>query len=139
MGKIGKILEFIRAMKKSNRKQVIGSWYAVDPKTNEVCGCAMGQALLNLDLVTEDEVRNFANKRGYKAVKKIYDPITRKSESKTVIACSVPYDSVAYKYLDENIPAFLREDVMQKNDREEMPVGDIAAKMYEKYADQVGA
>lgn len=133
--KFGKLLDFIRAMKKANRRQVIGAWYSVNPKTNEVCGCAMGQALLNLNLVTEDQVRASAKTRGTKRPAKIYDPITRKTVTEEVLTTLIPIDATgAHNFLRNEVPDAVKTEIMILNDHKNIPVGDIAAKMYERFA-----
>lgn len=56
MGKFN-LRDFVRAMKKGNRTQISGYLFALDKKTGDLCGCALGQGLLNSGYLNEDEIR----------------------------------------------------------------------------------
>lgn len=50
--------EFVRALKRAGRRrQVQGYLFAIDKKSGDLCGCALGQGLIESGMVDPEEIR----------------------------------------------------------------------------------
>lgn len=135
MGK-GKISfkDFIRALKRANRKQIYGRLFALDKKTGEVCGCALGQGLLEYGAVTEDEVRTQLQKTGRPLTSNVFDPVTNTTEERTVLtdAAWESHFQELLNDLNEQVPGFTT-DVIANNDNARKTIPQILGKFWDKW------
>jgi hypothetical protein len=122
-----KLKDFLFGMKRANKRQIKNNLYAIDAKTDEVCGCALGQALLEANVITEEEIRT--------KTKKI-SPFNLENVDGTSFKGYIPDSSVdakAYAWLNENFGKHFAAEVYIKNDEKRMSLGDIAMAVYNKY------
>ena len=56
--------DFIRGMKKGNYDQIENYLFGIDKKTGNLCGCALGQGILNSGLVDVDEIKRSIESQG---------------------------------------------------------------------------
>jgi hypothetical protein len=135
MGKLD-FKEFIRALKRSHRKQVYGRLFAVDAETKEVCGCALGQGLLEIGVVSEDEVRQELVSKNTIIERRIYDPVTQKKTLRRVFINS-DYESRFGTLLDslnEQSPTgSFTGDVVGANDASEATIPTILERFWNKW------
>ena len=135
MGKID-FKEFIRALKRSHRKQVFGRLFAVDAETKEVCGCALGQGLLEIGIVSEEEIKTALLSRGVMASRKVYDPVTQKTQLRNVLE-DASYETQFGSLLDslnqQSPNGQFTGDVITANDGKELPIPNILEKFWNKW------
>ena len=129
--------DFIRAMKKSNRPQLYGALLGVDKVTGELCGCALGQAVLNTGLFDEEKIRQELLREGNPYTLTVYNPDTQKTESKRFL-CGTTSEADsetrrALNFLSYQIGSEFKNAVIHANDRKRQPIFDIAAKLFEKW------
>lgn len=130
---LSKLLEFIRSMKRSSRLQIYGDLFAVDEETGELCGCALGQGVLNLGVFDEEKIRKeilFENSKPQEL--SVFNPLTNKKELRKMYrprSYSRGELAKAAGYLHD-LPEQFRYDVVYANDRDRKPISDIAASMY---------
>lgn len=137
------LLDFIRSMKKANYKQIRGHLFAVEVDTDDLCGCALGQGLLNLGLLDIDKLKTEVKSGIYQPTlpRQVYDPLTKTWITKQFFVGTGPEVRRAQKILDDieytmNLDFDFSSDVVELNDSQGELVGDIAAKMYSKVAAQ---
>ena len=134
MGKSINVKDFIRALKRANRKQVYGRLFALDKKTDEVCGCALGQGLIEYGIVTEDEVRAELQKSGTPAGYKVFDPATNTVEDRNMLvnsAWEVGFSGVLDE-LNNQLPGFTSQ-VISSNDSNKLTIPQILSKFWDRW------
>lgn len=136
MGKFN-FAEFVRGMKKNNYNQILFQLFAVDPENGELCGCALGQGVLNSGMVTPEEIKSEIEQASEYQTIEVTDRLTGKTSMRELLV-SGKLEQNWTKRIEAELGTDFYGDVISWNDQSRLKMPEIIEHILTRFSHRLG-